>query len=242
MKLESGKGSTGSWPPLLALLCIVLAGCAARPSAPSPVGARQAPEPTPAVIADSASPTSRPSGSELDRLVASIANDQVEWMVGQFEMDRPAGKFHLAGCRAVRGTAVDTLTRGFTPTHREHPIPPASFRRRELTPALVEAIHDPKRFVAAHWILTELYGDRLREERRAAAQAATPARVFERRADASFIHRLDGLELRLELIGQPEKHSTSGGEVFEVWRCSTSADSAQITSLFERWRKRLLRD
>ena len=182
-------------------------------------------------------PLTQPAATTADEVraaVASISNDQLEWQVGEYEADRP--KLHLAGNRAVAGTATERLAR-MGRAGDERPV----FTREELTPALMEALRDPERFLAAHWILGQLYRDLVREGPRAERTPGEQSRVFEQRPDGALIHHLDGLEVRLKRVPPPERYWSAGGENLNVWRCTWAVRDDQIVSVHERWRHRLAR-
>jgi hypothetical protein len=187
-----------------------------------------------------AAPSRPTAGSEnagsLAVLIDHLDNRQIEWGVGQYSSDRQTEKFHLEEYGAVVDTPAEQLGRGHIRWRDAGRGP--SFSRQELTHALLRALEDPGKVIAAHWLLTEIYHDTVRAER----VSPPPARSFEKQGDSSFVCMLDGLEIQLTLLGPPVQRSTTSPwphYALDVYRTVAAASPTQIPVLRRQWLRRV---
>jgi hypothetical protein len=168
--------------------------------------------------------------TDAQRFISEIRNDQVTWGVERV-LNRPdEGKLRpLDGTPAVHGPAKDVEDEIALNEHG----PGAGLE--QLTPALLQALDDPDRFVIAHVILYHQY-----IMLPYSGVSSIPPGKFgiTKEPDGSFVHIYDNLRVRLK--PQPEEWTGHDGDDDIVgWYCTASVDAAQMRMIKEQWQSRL---
>lgn len=183
-----------------------------------------------------------PPDTTPQRIVAQLHNDQVAWDISRrtrlFFKPVSGQPEPFFSPRGRPGTAAQVLC-PFDPLDEfeetyslPNPARHRPFSKEALTPALLKAMDDPQRWVAAHVVLTRLNGGR-------GPGIGRPDR--NERLPAQRVYEFNGVTARLRPTGPAYEWTddNSDGCYWEVTPCAADVDPAQRERTREYWHGRL---